>query len=181
MGRSSVSFAISKDGGELVDGVFEVVLGGFHVDPTDLSEITGQLNVELAWVNTGNKVRDKNIAEVFFGWAPRKAVYGNVEFLKITPEVKVLGIGQSTVATAELRINLSGQGVEVQAPVTLSHPSEGTWDLETLEPISLSIHDLGMRGRAAALTELCGHESISDLVQIEASIRLAPPSRQTVD
>ena len=174
MKRSSLTFVSSKDDGVKVRGVFDVSLGGFHLDPTDLSGMTGQLNVRLETVDTGNEVRDKNISTTLFGWAAGKTVRADVEFLKVTPSVKVLGVGKSTTGVAELRINVGGQGSLARVPVGLSRPSAEEWVLKTVDPLSLSLRDLGLQEQADALKKVCGHRLIGDHVEIEASVHLVP-------
>ena len=175
MDKSSLSFVSTKNGGAEVGGTFAVILGGFDLDPQKLSATTGVLNVELDSVNTGLELRDTNIAETFFGRVVGKVVRSDVEFLALRPEVEALPVGGKTTADVDLRINLRGSGNLASAKVELARTSELVWTMTTLEPVVLSISELGMQGRADSLKERCGHASIEDKVTISAQILLSPP------
>jgi hypothetical protein len=175
MDKSSLSFVSTKNGGAEVGGTFAVILGGFDLDPDKLSATTGVLNVELDSVNTGLELRDTNIAETFFGRVVGKVVRSDVEFLAFRPEVEALPVGASTIADVDLRINLRGSGNLASAKVELTRTSELVWSMNTLDPVVLSISELGMQGRSDSLKERCGHASIEDKVTVSAQIVLSPP------
>ena len=175
MDKSRLSFVSTKNGDVEVGGTFGVVLGGFNLDAAKLSATTGVLNVELDSVDTGLEQRDKNLAETFFGQVVGKVIRSDVEFLALRPQLETVAVGGKTLAEADLRINLRGNGNLVTAKVELSRTSEAGWTLTTTEPVTLSIVSLGMKGRADSLKERCGHQSIGDAVTISAEIVLAPP------
>jgi len=172
---SSIEWTSIKNGDAPVKGKFTKVSGGLALTAADLGATTGSLTIDLSGIDSALELRDMRIAETFFGAAPDAAKQATLTLAGLEAEAATLEPGGSTAATATFTLALESASVTLEQPVQVTRADANGWTVATTRPARLSIQDLGLSDRLAALIKLCAHQSVDDTVTVDASLTFKAP------
>lgn len=153
-----------KNGTAEVPATFATPKGTLNADGT------GSFEIDLSSWDSQLELRDTRVQEIFFK-APEhpKATFTltSAEGLKTD-----IAVGESSTATLKGELSLYAGKAPVEFPATLTHNTDGSFQLATTQPFQVSIESLGLNENLQVLMEICAHESIGDAVDVSFDFKL---------
>ena len=169
-GASELQWIGTKNETAEVPGTFTKLSGSLTLADGDLS--TAKVTVTIGFnqgIESGDAARDANIWNVFFEALDSAGPKGTVSLNSLEAENPKLAVGETTSGNAFLDVGAGLAMTGVAVPVTIAHPTEGSWTFTTKEPVVLSIDKLGMTERREKLRQVCAHDSLSNAVKINGT------------
>ena len=131
---------------------------------------TGSFEIDLGSWDSALELRDTRVRDLFFK-APEhpKATFT----LKSAEGLKTdIAVGESSSATLKGELSMYSGKSDVEIPATLTHNTDGSFQLATSQPFQVSIESLGLNENLQVLIKECAHESIGDAVDVSFDFKL---------
>lgn len=129
-----------------------------------------KLAIDLGSVDTAIDIRDQRLRDELFEIAtfPQATVAGKIDL----PAVQALAPGQELALTVDVTLSLHAVQQPVQAQLLAVRLADGSLRVATVDPILLSLEELGLAGGVQKLQELAGLVSIDLVVPVYFSLVL---------
>jgi polyisoprenoid-binding protein YceI len=129
-----------------------------------------KLAIDLGSVDTAIDIRDQRLCDELFEIAtfPQATVAGKIDL----PAVQALAPGQELALTVDVTLSLHAVQQPVQAQLLAVRLADGSLRVATVDPILLSLEELGLAGGVQKLQELAGLVSIDLVVPVYFSLVL---------
>lgn len=139
---------------------------------------SARLLVDIDTFDSAMPIRNERVRNIFFestglGWDVAEVV------------VPSIGAGVLTTlkekrrlegATLEGTLKVHGKTVKVTMVVDASYGDDGRLTVKTAKPAEVRISELGLTDNLHRLSSICMHDSIDDVVKVEAAVEFAPPA-----
>jgi polyisoprenoid-binding protein YceI len=129
-----------------------------------------KLAIDLGSVDTAIDIRDQRLRDELFEIVtfPQATVAGKIDL----PAVQALAPGQELALTVDVTLSLHAVQQPVQAQLLAVRLADGSLRVATVDPILLSLEELGLAGGVQKLQELAGLVSIDLVVPVYFSLVL---------
>ena len=138
---------------------------------------SARLSIDIDTIDTGVPIRNERVRNIFFetsgvGWDTIEVV------IPAIPAAVVAALrDQRKVDQAKLDATLRVHGRTVMTVLTVdaSYSEDGRLTVKTSTPAQIKISDFTLSDNLHRLSSICMHDSIDDLVLVEATLQFAPP------
>jgi len=128
--------------------------------------------IDVNSLDTGVPGRNNRILNLFFESMSPKLGFSSIHFDQIelgAENLEMLADGASHSVKASGIISLNGVSKSISANLIVQQQN-GTWRVETAEPISLLISDFAFGDKAYTLMQSCNHKALGNLVMISVKL-----------
>jgi hypothetical protein len=174
--RSTVQASVikDKDSANPVVGVMHLSDGAMTLSsPTP----SARLSIDIDSLDTGVPIRNERVRKIFFetsgvGWDTIE-----VSVPAIRPDLLATLRTKRRVEQAKVDATLQIHGRKVMTVLTVdaSYADDGRLTVKTSSPIQVKISDFALTDNLHRLSAICMHDSIDDLVAVDATLVFSPP------
>jgi hypothetical protein len=174
--NSSIQISIIKD-----KDVKNPVVGRMALDDGSISlsspTPSARLIVDIDTLDTTIPIRNERVRNIFFetsnvGWDTIEVTIPVIPAAVVAALQTQRHVEQAKV-DATLRVH--GRNVITVLTVDASYADDGRLTVKTSAPAQVKIADFGLDDNLHRLSHICMHDSIDDLVMVEASLQFLPP------
>ncbi len=164
--HAAITFVAVKDGGAQVEFTGSDVTGEVAIPNGDMSQVSGEISIQIAALTSGSELRDQRVHDIFF--AVTSVSQATYTFTTAAAEEVGPGLWHTEV-TGELA--LVGTSHEYTMELEVAEVGDG-YRVQTREPLVVSIEDFRLGDNLSALMAECGHNFIDDAVTVEVDVML---------
>ena len=161
--EGQIEFVSLKNGDSPVPGTIRGITGSSPAVLGDdgVTSLGGVVTIPLTAIDTALEIRDQRVMDTFFHAQETPTASLELKQMKL-PSSDAGGMW----IDGTLQIGPFAQ--DVRGHFRGERQEDGSWSIESGEPMIVSISSLGMGERLMALMTLCGHKSIDDSVEVRA-------------
>ena len=168
--KSAIRLAIVKDHDATAPVVATMSLRDGVLSTGDPALSFARLTFDLSTFDSGVPMRNDRVKQFFF----ETSAGDTAELVaRPLPEAALAGLREKKPVVhtkVEGDLTLHGRTAKVTLPLDVGVDARGTIWVKTAKPIEVKISDFGLRENSMRLMRICMHESIDDVVKIEASL-----------
>jgi hypothetical protein len=169
--RSKLSLVVVKDRVSPVAATLSLRDGAIALDA---SPPTARLSIDLDTFDSGIGIRNERVRNIFFetsaiGWE-------SGELVVPLPKESIDQLRKDHQVHADLAgsLKIHGQTAKVAMTVDAGYAPDGRLWVKSSPPVSLKISDFGLTDNLRRLSAICMHDSIDDMVTVDASLEFSP-------
>ncbi len=138
---------------------------------------SAHLTLDLDSFDSGIPIRNERVRNLFFETSSRGWDTAEISIPSIPSDVVTALRSARHVENAHLEghLRVHGHTAGVALVVDASYADDGRLSVKTSSPAEVKISDLGLRDNQRRLSAVCMHDSIDDVVKIEAVLEFSPP------
>jgi len=138
---------------------------------------SARLSIDIDTMDTGVPIRNERLRNIFFetsgvGWDTIEVVIPAIPAAVVATLRDKRKVDQAKL-DATLRVH--GRTVMTVLTVDASYSEDGRLTVKTSTPAQIKISDFTLSDNLHRLSSICMHDSIDDLVLVEATLQFAPP------
>jgi hypothetical protein len=137
----------------------------------------GQLSVDLDSIDSAVPIRNERLRNIFFetsglGWDSAEVVVSAVPDAALAALAKDRRVANLSLAGT---LSVHGRTAALAMTVDAAYTPDGRLTVTTTTPALVKISDLGLTDNLRRLSAICMHDSIDDVVRVDASLSFSPP------
>ena len=171
--ESRVTVAVIKDRNAALPVTATIALGDGRV-MLDGPSPSARLTIDLGTFDSNLPLRNDRVKQFFFETNNRK--WETAEL--VIPSLPAAALSSLRETRRALHVKLDaeltfhGTKRNVELLVDAAYEPGGVLVVKTAAPFDLNVSDYGLEGNLKRLSLLCKHDSIDDIVKVEATIKL---------
>lgn len=168
--KSSIRLTVIKDHDTATPVVGTMSLRDGVLSLSDPGLSFARFSFDLGTFESGIPMRNDRVKLFFFEISAKDTAELVVRPL---PEAALIGLRDKKPvvhATLEGELTLHGRTAKVPLPVDAGIDARGVLWIKTSKPAEVKISDFGLTENAKRLMSICMHDSIDDIVRVEASL-----------
>jgi len=170
----SLEIETIKNGAAPVKGNLGDLSGTFHFEDAALrGGITGELDIPLSTWDSGLEIRDQRVQELFFKVIDNPTLSFALTSFTAEGEDGV-GVGESIEGIATGFLDVRAKKIELATQVRISRDAPKRYTIQSVQPFTVSVEEMGLTEDMKALIKACGHASVDDTVKINLNLNLGP-------
>lgn len=170
---SQLSLTMIKDRVAPVTATLRLRDGAIALDAKPPS---ARLSVDLDTFDSSIAIRDERVRNIFFetsaiGWESGEIVIPSIP----RPAIDQLRRDKHAHAELEGTLKLHDHVSKLTMSVDVDDKGGGRVGVKTTAPVQVKISEVGLTDNLRRLSAICMHDSIDDVVKIDASLEFSPP------
>jgi len=177
--KSRVTLAMVKDRDIANPVIGRLLLRDGALSLASSAAGSAKLVMDLDTFESTIPIRNERVRNIFFetsglGWDTAELVVPAIG----VDVVKALGDKRHVEGVAlDGTLKVHGRTVKVTMRVDARYGEDGRLFVKTTAPVEVKVSDLGLTDNLHRLSQICMHDSIDDVVKIEAALEFTPPAR----